>query len=265
MKTKLFTLCMSVAPALLTGCATQPSISQLRQANGKVALVENGSQPLNFTAGVIDTSSFWGQYGGAIVGGVAGAAIDEAGHQAAESKQDQNRKMVKTLYGDSTLATAVNDTLLSKLAVAWNVPFSPATVIKVSTDKPVQVDPSTKSASSLNTDADMVLMTEVHNINLTERFSAGGALASGFTFGTNKKSLTTEVTVVMRALKKDAASGQYKEVWSRACGPNYTTMKTSYYLEDLAQDSSKMREVLDEATTQTLDYCTKAIDAAAKS
>lgn len=195
----------------------------------------------------------------------AGSAVANAGNGATMSKEEQNRKMVQKLYGDSTLATTLHTTLLPKLASAWNAPFSSATIIEVSADKPVTVDPNTKMASGLNTDSDLVLMTEVRNINLTERFSAGGALAAGFTFGANKKSLTTEVMVVMRALKRDPASGQYKEIWSNSCGTNYALMKTSYYLDELAQDPIKMRAILDEATTQTIDYCTRVIDAAAKS
>lgn len=41
--------------------------------------------------------------------------------------------------------------------------------------------------------------------------------------------------------------------------------RSTYYLEDLTHYSSKIREILDEATTQTLDYCTRVIDAATKS
>jgi len=272
MKIRSLALCISITPLLLAGCATQPSISQLRQATGKVVFVENGSQPLGYSTGVIDTASFWGQYGDSVgtqVGGplsmAAGSAAARSGNIATMSKEEQNREMVKRLYGDSALVTTINAALLPKLAAAWRAPFNASTVVKLSTDKAIVVDPNTKTASGLNSDADLVLMAEVRNINLTERFSAGGALAAGFTFGTNKKSLTTEVLVVVRALKRDSASGQYKEIWSNSCGSNYALMKTSYFLEELAQDPSKMRAILDEAATQTLDYCNKMIDAAAKS
>jgi hypothetical protein len=91
-------------------------------------------------------------------------------------------------------------------------------------------------------------MTEVHNVNLTERFSMGGALAARFTRGTNKKSLTTEVSVVVRAIQHNAADGTYKQIWSEVCGTNYTTMKTPYPLKELEESHDKVTEIVVEAT-----------------
>ena len=102
-------------------------------------------------------------------------------------------------------------------------------------------------------------MTEVRNVNLTERFSMGGALAAGLTFGANRKSLTTEVSVAVRAIRHNTSDGSYKQIWSELCGTNYTTMKTSYPLKDLEESHDKVIEILTEATERSIANCTRRL------
>ena len=238
--------------SLLYGCASTLPVSELKQGVKTVAFVQNGTAPLSYSTGVIDTSSFWANYGG----GMNGLAFDAiaAGAQSRElSKAEQNALMVKSLYGDSDLAPVVYREIMPKLAGAWGQNFDPAELV-VLDEKPASV--VDEKLQNFKSSADLVLMLEVYNINLTERFSMGGAFAAGFTMGANTKSLTTEASVIMRAFKPSVSDpGTYEQAWIRGCGPNYTTMKTSYTLDELKEKPERMQEILNEAKAQAVEGC----------
>ena len=252
-----------VAVLNFAGCASTsgPLVSDLRQGVQKTLFVQHGKKPLSFTTGVIDTSSFWGAYGDGVsaqTGGWLWSDLASSGRKVTNDKRLTNAELVEGLYADHNLTPAVSDALLPELSSLWNQRFAIGDRI-ITDGKSVNIDPSTRVLSGLKTDADLVLMVNIRNINLTERFSMAAAFASGLTMGTNKKSLTTEVTVMMHAFKPDH-QGVYKEVWSRPCGTNYTTMDTSYYLEELMASKDKITEILDEATYQSIEGCTKILN-----
>jgi hypothetical protein len=253
---------------LLGGCASAPSISELNQGVNKVVLVKNGTAPLNFSTGVVDTSSFWAAYGSGVSSNLGGGQLwkdlESSGQRTQAAKVDQNAEMVRKLYGAHELASKVNGSLLPQLASAWGVSYDERSVIAL-TDKPAFVDSKTGLLQGVSTDADLVLMSSVTNVNLTELFSMGGAFKAGFTMGANKKRLTTEVHVALHAFKRDTAAGGYKQVWFQPCGPDYVTMKTGYFLDELAQTPQKMTEILDEASVQAVALCTKALNTVASS
>lgn len=247
--------------SLLGGCAANPTLTELRQGVQSVVLVQNGTRPLLYSTGVIDTSSFWAAYGdgvGAQTGGLMwnGIAASQRGKQL--SKAEQNALMVQTLYGEHDLAPTVYRQIMPKLAAAWSQSYSPEEVVILS-DMPAVVEEGL--LKNFNTNADLVLMLEVNNINLTERFSMGGAFAAGLTMGTNTKSLTTEAKVLMRAFKPSETSpGNYEMAWWRFCGSNYATMKTSYTLEELKAKPELMQQILDEARGQAVESCTEVLE-----
>jgi hypothetical protein len=229
----------------------------------KVAFVENGDAPLSYTTGVVDAKSFWKQYGGSVgtnVGGLVGTTISTQSSAAALRHPNGADSPVQQILGDNQLAPAVNGAVIERLAAAWGFTYNSDQVV-VLKDAPATIDPNTKLIKGLSSDADLILMTEVHNVNLTERFSMGGALAAGFTFGTGRKSLTTEVSVVVRAIQHNAADGSYKQIWAEVCGPNYTSMKTSYPLRDLVESHDKVMQILNEATTQSIAICSRRLAA----
>jgi len=229
----------------------------------KVAFVENGEAPLSYTTGVVDAKSFWKQYGGSVgtnVGGLVGTTISSQSSAAALAHPNGADSPVQQILGENQLAPTVNAAVIERLGAAWGFPYKPDQLI-VLRDTPAVVDPNSQLVRGLTSYADLILMTEVHNVNLTERFSMGGALAGGLTFGTNKKSLTTEVSVVVRAIQRDATDGRYKQVWSMVCGPNYTTMKTAYPLKELVDSRDKVLEILKEATEQSIANCTRRLAA----
>ncbi len=259
--------CLVLAASFMVGCASAPTISELNHDVAKVVLVENGTAPLTYTTGVIDTSSFWAAYGSGVStqlgGGTLWQGLEQSGKSEAAAKAQEHAEMVKKLLGSYPLAAKINSAILPQLAAAWSTPYDAKAIVKLA-DKPAYIDSKTQLLQGVDTDADLILMTEIGNVNLTERFSMGGALTAGFTMGANKKALTTEVRVALRAFKRELASAGYKQVWFHLCGPNYTTMKTSYYLDELAQSPDKMNEILDEATTQAVEGCTKALDTFSK-
>ena len=165
---------------------------------------------------------------------------------------------IRDSVGDTDIAPVVNAALLPQLARVWGAGYEQARVITLA-EKLASVEPQTLRLQGLQSDADLILMVEVANINVTQKFSLGSAVASGVTFGAGKKALTTEVTVLMRAFKPDPAGTGYKQVWARSCGPNYTTMKTAYYIDDLRQSTAKMAQILDEAKAQSIDRCSRLL------
>lgn len=250
----------------LAGCAAAPSISELNQGVGKTVLVSNGAAPLRFSTGVIDTSSFWAAYGSGVSDQLGGSAmakgLQQSGEKSAQSKAEQNAAMVKTLFGDHQLVSTVSSAILPQFAASWGLSYEEGSVIALS-DSPAYVDRQSGRLQGVDTDADLILMMEVSNVNLTERFSMGGALKAGLTMGMHQKSLTTEVRVALRAFKHPASGSGYEQVWWRMCGPDYTTMKTSYPLDELMQSGEKMDEILDEATQQAIDGCTQLLQTVA--
>jgi hypothetical protein len=243
--------------------ARQHDLPHFDPQTTKVAFVENGDAPLSYTTGVVDTKSFWKQYGGSVgtnVGGIVGTTISTQSTAAAIRHPNGADSPVQQILGDNQLAPTVNGAVIERLAAAWGFTYKSDRLV-VLKDTPAVIDPNTKLISGLSTDADLILMTEVHNVNLTERFSMGGALASGFTFGTNTKSLTTEVSVVVRAIQHDAADGSYRQIWTEVCGPNYTTMKTSYPLKDLMESHDKVLEIVNEASDQSIAICSRRLAA----
>jgi hypothetical protein len=228
----------------------------------KVAFVENGDAPLNYTTGVVDAKSFWKQYGGSVgtnVGGIVGTTITAQSTAAAMRHPNGNDSPVEQILGDNQLAPTVNAALIERLATAWGFTYQPERLV-VLKDTPAAIDPNTQLITGLASDAELILMTEVHDVNLTERFSMGGALAAGLSFGTSKKSLTTEVSVVLRAIQHNA-DGSYKQIWAEVCGPTYVSMKTSYPLKDLVDSHDKVMEIVNEATEQSIAICTRRLAA----
>ena len=242
--------------------ARQADLPHFDPQSTKVTFIENGDAPLSYTTGVVDASSFWKQYGGSVgtnVGGIVGTTISTQSTAAALRHPNGADSPVQQLLGENRLAPSVNAAVIERLAAAWGFTYQ-ADRLVVLKDPPAAIDPNTKLVSRLSGEADLILMTEVHNVNLTERFSMGGALAAGFTLGTNKKSLTTEVSVVVRAIQHNA-DGTYKQIWSEVCGTNYTTMKTSYPLKDLEESHDKVIEIVTEATEKSIANCTRRLAA----
>jgi len=246
---------------ILAGCAGQP-VSQLRQNVQSTVIVQHGNKPLGFSTGVIDASSFWAQYGEGVsaqTGGWLWVSMANSGRKVGQEKTLTNAELVEGLFADHTMVESISKALLPELSRLWN-PSLLNHKNQVIAANSISIDPETNILSGFESNADIVLVLDVRNINLTERGTVGGAFAAGFTMGMNKKSLTTETTIVMKAFKADA-NGDYKSIWAHTCGANYVTMKTSYYMDELMASKPKMTEILNEATQQSIDGCTRLLRA----
>ena len=140
------------------------------------------------------------------------------------------------------------------LAAAWGFAYQPSQLVEVGENEAF-IDPRTMSLKGIRIDADLVLMIDVAEINLTERFSAGSVVANGVTFGANEKSLTVESPTNLRVFRRNSGSGALEFVWGRRWGADYTSMKTSFTLHELLHEPHKMEAVLDEARDQTIERC----------
>jgi len=247
--------------AVLSACVSQ-DIAELRKDAGTVSFVQHGSKPLGYSAGVIDTASFWATYGDAVSAQLGGVelidALAEVSKEQTEALREHNELVVDLMYDKHDLAEAVNSTLLADLAAAWGLAFDPDQVIMIPANA-VFVDfrDDTLSGTSLN--GDLVLMVDVQEVRLTERFSAGSALANGVTLGTNEKALTVESPVNLRVFRRDSESGELRYVWGRRCGANYTSMSTAYPLDVLWNQPETMAEVLNEARDISIAHCRKVL------
>ncbi len=91
--------------------------------------------------------------------------------KAANDKRLTNAELVERLYADHNLTPAISDDLLPELSSLWNQRYAYGNRI-IADGKSVNIDPNTRVLSGLRTDAGLVLMVSIRNINLTERFSS---------------------------------------------------------------------------------------------
>lgn len=249
----------------LAGCASTPKISDLRQAAGKVELVRNGTTAWSYSTGVIDAASTLANVGAGGAGeGVAVqttlSSLAAAGTSEMASKAPGNKSLMKQLVGNSDFAAKINSALLRHLAAAWHVRYDESSV--VTAHNRVTVDPNTEQMHGLQSDADLILMTEVANVELTERPTLGAALKDGLTMGFGKKRLTAQVLVVMNAMRRNADGAGYREVWYRVCQMPAAAMTTYASLAELRESPQKFQPILQEAAERTIEVCGKVIDSA---
>lgn len=248
---------------LISGCASMaPPVSELRSDVNSVTFVQLGAEPINYSFGVVDTSSFWAAYGDGVSGQLGGGALWTGlaadGRKKGMEKMPDNARLMRELYGTHPLVARVRDSVLPGLGKLWSVRYEPDQLLvrergEITFDKEGNL-------LGFDSDSDLVLLYSVSNIMLTERFSMGGALASGFTMGTNTKSVTTTATVRLEAYKRDPATSKHTNVWTLGCGANYTQMKKSYPFPEVVKSKEKVTELLDETAQISIDGCNKTID-----
>ena len=259
----VITLLLLASAVALMACASQ-DIDEIKQDTTSVLFVQHGQRPLQFSTGVIDTASFWATYGKDVSARLDGItlidALAEASKERQEAMREQNELIVDLMYDKHDLASTVNSTLLADLAAAWDLDFDPGDVLVVAANS-LFVDQRDDTLAGMVLDADLVLMVDVHEIRLTERFSAASALANGVTLGTNEKSLTVDSPVNLRVFRRNPDTGELDYVWGRRCGANYTSMDTAYRLDTLWNQPNKMADVLDEARDRSIEHCRKVLDA----
>jgi hypothetical protein len=258
-----------LAMLALYGCASGPQVSELRQGVHSVAFVQHGTEPLKYSFGVVDTSSFWAQNGGNLGAGV-GLAGQIAGETAAQVGRDVSAKnaptaaqIMKALYGNHPMVNETSRTVMPQLAKLWGVPYDARQVRVLQSDTPL-MDKEGRMATIVGT-PDLVLRFAVADLQLTEKFSVGGAFAAGFTMGTNTKNVAAQTTAVMSAWKRDPATGKYTNVWTQLCSGLAMYSKVAYPFPEVVKSRDKAKELWDANTQLTIESCSKVIEHLAKS
>lgn len=248
----------------VSACGSTGNVSHLRDGADHVDFVQHGRRPLGFSAGVIDSDSFWATYGPAVSAKLGGSdAIDEWAHDGAaatEARKEQAALMVDLMYDRHDLAESVNSALIADLAAYWGYAPGPGGVVVIG-ENTALVDPSTAQLVGVETVADLVLMVEVSEVRLTQRFSARNTLLSGVSLGTATMKLTVESPVNLLAFRRQPGTDDLLLVWSRRCGADYTSMKGSEKLTTLWDDPAAMSALLDEARDRTIAHCRRLLAA----
>ena len=247
---------------LMSGCASvSPPISEMRGDVKNVSFVQLGSEPLSYSFGVTDTSSFWAAYGNGVAGQMGGGTLWTGlaadGQKKGLEKMPENARILRGLYDNHSLVPDIRENILPELAGLWSVQYRPGE-LQVYEKGDLRLDKE-GNLVGFEGNSDLVLLYSVSNIMLTERFSMGGALAAGLTMGTHTKSVTTTASVRLEAYKRDPAINTYTKAWALGCGADYTQMKKAYPFPEVVKSKEKVAELLDETTQISINGCNKAI------
>lgn len=263
------TIAIASAALLLGGCASTPPVSDLRNGVRSATFVQYGTEPLAFRLGVVDTGSFWGQYGGGVganVGGAVGIAAGEAaaaaGREDAAKKAPEAERALRALYGKHPMVSEVGRSVMPRLAQLWGVQYSPSQLKVVQPGTSLEDEQGNLTGFTANTD--VVLVYSMPTLTLTEKQTVGRAFAAGFTMGTNTKMVAADTHSVVRAYKRDTASGVYKKVWSVLCIGQAMRSKVDYPFPEVMQSRDKAKEIFDSAMAVTIDACSSVLEAHAK-
>jgi hypothetical protein len=253
--------------ALLAGCASTPPVSELRNGVRDATFIQLGTEPLTFKLGVVDTGSFWANYGSGVSGNLGGSLLAEgaasAGRANAAQKAPEAERVLRSLYNRHPLVNEVGRSVMPQLAQLWGVPYSPAQLRVMQPG--TRIEDAQGNLVGIPATTDLVLLYGMPGLTLTEKFTVGGAFAAGFTMGTNTKNVAADTFVTMHAYKRDPASGGYKKVWTGICTGMAMHSKVDYPFPEVMQSRDKAKQIFDAAVPATIESCSRAIQAQAKS
>jgi hypothetical protein len=262
---------LAIVLATLGGCASGPTVKELRADVKSATFVQHGREPLNYKLGVVDGASFWakGAESNASISvpwsagtvAAANAAVNVAG--AAGKAVEANRaptvaEMMSRLYNRHSMVNDAGHALMLKLAGIWGVSYDRARVRQVAADAKLENESGNFIAFQPTTD--LVLVFAVSELGITERPSLGGGLAAVATAGFNAKQVTAETRATLTAYKHDPGSGQYRRVWSSRCGVPVLAMDVTYPFPELVQSPEKARRLWDAATPKLVEWCSRYLD-----
>lgn len=251
---------------LLAGCATGPSLSELRGDVRSATFVQQGREPVQLGFGVVDTASFWATYGSGVSsqlgGGYVWRDLEQGGQADVDKRAPTAAEVMRWLYNKHPFVDQTSAALMPKLAALWGVPYDPAK-LRVVDLRVVENQDGNFTAFAPTTD--LVIVYSVHSLRLTERFTVGNALLAGVTFGTNTKNVTAELDLFYKAYKRDPASGGHKRVWLGGCGLHSMYMTTDFPFPEVVKSQEKAKQLWDEASVKTVELCAKHLGNLAES
>jgi hypothetical protein len=252
---------------VLSGCvAPGPTISELRKDIKSTTFVQYGNAPLKMSFGVVDTASFWAANGGHVASQMGGGALwhylEADGHAKGAQRAPEAAKVMRFLYNDHPMANQAMTAVMPEFAHAWGVPYDPKQLRVLDANKPFE--DAQGYLVGFESTADLVLAVWVNSLQLTEKITMGAAFAAGFTFGTSTKDVTAESYLWLRAYRREAGTGRYKQVWVDGCRVANMDMKTSYPFPELIASREKAKEIWDEATPKLIENCKTLLQIRAK-
>lgn len=246
---------------LLAGCATSPSVSELRSNAGRVDFVQIGEEPLVYSLGVVDATSFWAEYGDDVSANLGGSIVFSGVHADAAAserrRQPTEAEIMRALVDDYPMTANLTQALLPKVADKWGVRYEPAALQRGEGMTPAIADGYLHGYAG---DADLVLAGYLWRFELTEKPTMGGALAAGFTLGMNTKKVTASLAWHTAAYQREA-DGRYKEVWRHVCWVPPVKNNVAVPFPELLDSPDRGRAIWADADQVAREFCGKQIAA----
>jgi hypothetical protein len=248
-----------IVALLAAGCAGGPSVSSLREGARSATFVQYGKEPLSYSFGVIDTSSFWATYGSGVAAQTGGGALwyglESSGQADVAKRAPTAAEAMRWLYNKHPMVDQATGAVMPRLAAAWGVSYE-AAKLRVF-DKSTPLEDKEGNFIAFRPITDLVVVFSVNNLTLTERFTMGNALMAGVTFGTSTKNVTAQVDARMSVYKRDAAKGTHQRVWQGACGVGTHSMEIDYPFPEVIRSQEKAKTLWDAAVPKTVESCSK--------
>jgi len=198
-----------------------------------------------------------------VIGMAAGETAAQVGRDVSAKKAPTAAQIMKALYGNHPMVNDTSRKVMPELAKLWGMPYAADQLRVVQQGAPFE--DAKGNLIGVRATTDLVLTFAVIQLELTEKFSVGGAFAAGFTMGTNTKNVAGQTLALMRAYKRDPATGEYAKVWTQMCGGMAMYSKVAYPFPEVMKSREKAKELWDATTPLTIESCTKVLENLAKS
>lgn len=264
-----------IALAALTGCATGPTLPELRADVKSATLVQHGTEPLNYKFGVVDGASFWAKAaesgttvsvpasaGAVLAANVATGVAATHGRSAVAGRAATVPEIMAGLFNRHPMVNDAARALMPRLAQTWGTTYDPKGVRVLPKD--VKLEDESGQFTAFRPTTDVVLVFAVNDLEITEKPSVAGAFAAGFTAGFNAKNVSSQTNAVLTAYKRDPGSGQYRRVWRLGCGVPVLFMDISHPFPELVNSPEKAKQLWDSTTPKLIENCARNLDSMAK-
>lgn len=244
----------------LSGCASGPTLSELRKDATTATFVQHGREPANMGLGVVDTASWWAANGGSVAsstGGLAWYSVAAAAQTVKDKRAPTSAEIIEYLYNGHPMADQAVAGVMPDFARAWGVPYDQKNQRFIARGTSLEDKDGYLTAFAPTTD--LVLVAWLASVQLTEKITMGAAFKAGFTLGTGTKDVTAQTILGFRAYRREVATGRYKNVWTFPCQLTNMDMETAYPFPELVVSRDKAKTLWDEATPRMIKKCNSVL------
>lgn len=240
----------------LSGCASGPTLGELRENARTATFIQEGTEPARLKFGVVDTASWWAANGdavGAQTGGWIWSTIAQSSRDEEQKRAPTVAEIMNYLFNKHPIANEAIRGVMPTLAHAWGVPYVQEQLRVVEMGGVKEDDKG--YLIGVEAETDLVLVTWMPMLQLTEKVTMGAAFRAGFSFGTHTKEVTAESMLAFRAYRREPDTGRYKNIWDRFCLMNNMQMETAYPFPEVVVSQEKAKSLWDEATPRLVSFC----------